>query len=145
MLSQYLKDNVHFMDTISAWEEAIRVAAQPLLEKDWITEKYIQDMIDNVNTNGPYIVVASGIAMPHAKNKGGVLKTGISFLKLKEPVPFPEGKEVSILFVLAAENSTGHLGLISDMSSLLIDDDIMTSFRNVSSETELIELIKMVE
>lgn len=49
------------------------------IKKGNITPKYIQDMIDNVNKNGPYIVIVPGIAMPHARNEGGVIKTGISF------------------------------------------------------------------
>ncbi|KMY50236.1 PTS sugar transporter subunit IIA [Peribacillus loiseleuriae] len=146
MLSQYLKNNVHFLNSAPTWEEAIKLAAEPLLNKGNITEKYVQDMIQNVNVNGPYIVIVPGIAMPHAQNHdGGVLKTGISFLKLKEPVFFPEEKDVNILFVLAAEDATGHLELISDLSSLLIDEDAMVKFKEASSETEIIEIIESVE
>jgi mannitol PTS system EIIA component len=145
MLSEYLRNNVNFLDAVTSWEEAIKVAARPLLEKGSITPKYVQEMIDNVNINGPYIVIAPGIAMPHARNNGGVLKTGMSFLKLKNPVLFPEGKEVNILFVLAAEDSSGHLELISDLSSLLIDEDLMSKLKNANSEEEIINLIKMAE
>ncbi|CAH0346709.1 PTS sugar transporter subunit IIA [Bacillus sp. CECT 9360] len=145
MLSEYLKENINFLDEVASWEESIKVAADPLLKKGYITPKYIQDMIDNVNMNGPYIVIVPEIAMPHAQNEGGVIKTGISFLKLKNSVLFPEGKEVNILFVLAAEDSSGHLDLISDLSSLLIDEDIMSKFKNSTSAEEIIHLIKMVE
>lgn len=145
MLSDYLKGNIHFLDEVSSWEESIKVAADPLLKKGFISPKYIQDMIDNVNINGPYIVIVPGIAMPHAKNEGGVIKTGISFLKLKKAVLFPEDKEVNILIVLAAEDSTGHLELIADLSSLLIDEEIMIKFRNSGNEAEIINLINMVE
>ncbi|PLR78213.1 transcriptional regulator [Bacillus sp. V3-13] len=145
MLSEYLMGNVSFLDAVTSWEEAIKVAADPLLRKGSITPKYIQDMIDNVNINGPYIVIVPGIAMPHAKNEGGVIKTGISFLKLKKPVRFPEGKEVNILFVLAAEDTSGHLELIADLSSLLIDEEVMSKFKISNSEEEVIRLIKMVE
>jgi len=145
MLSQYLKNNVYFLNSAPTWEDAIKLAAQPLLYKGNITLKYVQDMIENVNVNGPYIVVVPGIAMPHAQNNGGVLKTGISFLKLKEPVFFPEEKDVNMLFVLAAEDTTGHLELISDLSSLLIDEDVMAKFKEANNEAEIIELIESVE
>jgi len=142
MLATYLKDNIQIMNEVSSWEESIKVAAEPLLKKGFISEKYIQDMIDNVNINGPYIVIAPEIAMPHARNEGGVLKTGISFLKLKNPVYYPEGKQVSILFVLAAEDNSGHLELISDLSSILIDEEIVTKLKNSDNEDEIINLIK---
>lgn len=145
MLSDYLVHNIQFLDRVDSWEDSIKIAADPLLHKGNITPKYIQDMIDNVHKNGPYIVIVPGIAMPHAKNEGGVIKTGISLLKLKNAVLFPEDKEVNILLVLAAEDSEGHLDLISDLSSMLIDEDIMRQFRNATSEDEIINLIKSVE
>jgi PTS system mannitol-specific IIA component len=145
LLSAYLKGNIQFLDEVSSWEESIKVAAEPLLGKGSITPKYIQDMINNVNINGPYIVIVPGIAMPHAKNDGGVLKTGISLLKLKKPVSYPQGKEVQIIIVLAAENSSGHLDLISDLSSVLIDEDVMDTFRNSQSEEEIIKLLESVD
>lgn len=145
MLSDYLVNNINFLDEVPTWEESIIEAAKPLFEKGFITSEYIQAMIDNVKKNGSYIVIVPGIAMPHAKNEGGVIKTGVSFLKLKNPVLYPEEKAVNILFVLAAQDSEGHLDLISDLSSMLIDEDIMSKFRNAESEEEIIELIKLAE
>lgn len=145
MLSEYLKNHVNFLESVPSWEEAIQLAAQPLLDQDFITLTYTQEMIDNVKKNGPYIVIVPGIAMPHAKNKGSVLKTGVSFLKLSKPVLFPEDKEVSILFVLAAKDDSQHLDLISDLSSILIEEETLEKFKNVSSEAELIALIEDVE
>ena len=145
MLSEYLKGNIQFLEKVENWEKAIRIAAEPLLNKENINQKYIQDMIDNININGPYVVIVPGIALPHAKNGGGVIKTGISLLKLREPVLFPETKEVNILIVLAAEDSDGHLDLISDLSSILIDEDVLIAFRNTFEEEKIINLIKSVE
>ncbi|GAA4719294.1 PTS sugar transporter subunit IIA [Brevibacillus fulvus] len=145
MLSSYLQGNTTFLERVSSWEESIQAAAQPLLEKGFITAQYIEEMIQNVNTNGPYIVIAPGIAMPHARNEGGVIKTGISFLKLQHPVVYPDHKEVNILFVLAAVDSSEHLELISDLSSLLIDEEIMDKLHHALQEQELIQLIQQVE
>lgn len=145
MLSKYLKNHVNFIDSVSSWEEAIEQAAQPLLEKKTITSKYIQDMIENVRKNGSYIVIVPGIAMPHARNNGSVLETGVSFLKLKNPVLFPEDKEVNILFVLAAKDNSQHLQLISDLSTILMEEDTLEKFKEVTHENELINLIESVE
>lgn len=144
-LSNYLKGNINFLDGVSSWAESIKKAAQPLVDKGFITTQYIQDMIDNVHNNGPYIVIVPGIAMPHAENKGAVIKTGVSMLKLNHPVLYPEDKEVSILIVLAAEDSNGHLELISNLSSMLIDEDIMERFKKAETENEVIEIIQQAE
>ncbi|MBM7579694.1 PTS sugar transporter subunit IIA [Jeotgalibacillus terrae] len=145
MLADLLKGNIHFANGMSTWEESIKVAAEPLLSKRFINESYVQDMIKNVEINGSYIVIAPGIAMPHAQNQGGVLKTGISFLKLENSVTYPEEKNVNILFVLAAEDSEGHLELISDLSSLLIDEDVMEQLKQSTDEEEVLNLIESLE
>ncbi|WP_394173166.1 PTS sugar transporter subunit IIA [Guptibacillus hwajinpoensis] len=146
MLSQHLKGNVQFLNSVSSWEEAIKKSATPLSKGGNITEKYVDDMIQNVHDNGPYIVIVPGIAMPHAQNNdNSVVKTGVSLLKLEEPVAFPEGKEVNLLFTLAAEDTTGHLDLISDLSSLLIEDDVQEKLEKLNSEEEILDLIQTVE
>ncbi|MBN8211021.1 PTS sugar transporter subunit IIA [Bacillus sp. NTK071] len=146
MLSQQLKGNVQFLHSVSSWEEAIKESAGPLSKGGNITEKYVDDMIENVHKNGPYIVIVPGIAMPHAQNNdNSVVKTGVSLLKLEEPVAFPEGKEVNLLFTLAAEDTTGHLDLISDLSSLLIEDDVQEKLEQLNSEEEILDLIQTVE
>ncbi|MGR9050560.1 PTS sugar transporter subunit IIA [Halobacillus faecis] len=146
MLSQQLKGNIHFLNSVSTWEEAIKESAAPLLDDGSITPKYVEDMIQNVHENGPYIVIVPGIAMPHAKNEDGVVKkTGISLLKLEEAVPFPENKKVNLLFTLAAEDTSGHLDLISDLSSLLIEDEVREKLEQSNSEQEILDLLQTVE
>ena len=145
MLAQFLEGNTNFLEGISSWEESIKIAAEPLLEKNFIKEKYIKSMIDNVHEYGAYIVLVPGIAMPHAKDEESVNKTGMSFLKLETPVEYPEEKEVKIIFVLASKDNSEHLELIADLSSILADEEVLTEFKNVESEKELLKLIRTVE
>ncbi len=145
MLSEYLKDNINFVDNVFSWEEAIKIGAKPLLEKGYITPKYVEDMITNVKKNGSYIVIVPDIAMPHARNEGGVIKTGISFLKLKNHTVFPEDKEVSILLTLAAKDNSEHLELLSNLSSILIEEDVREKFKNYNTKEEILNLIRTVE
>ncbi|WP_226584068.1 PTS sugar transporter subunit IIA [Halobacillus litoralis] len=145
MLAEHLEGNVRFLESVNTWEDAIKEAASPLLYKGSITPEYIDAMINNVHTNGPYIVIVPGIAMPHAKNENNVVKTDVSLLKLEQSVQFPEDKEVNILFVLAAEDSDGHLDLISDLSSVLIEDEVKEKLENSTSEQEILDLLETVE
>ena len=145
MLSTYLEGTIELMDSAPSWEESIKIAAKPLLSQGNIKESYVEDMISNVHEFGPYIVIVPGVAMPHAQNKGGVNKNGISLLKLENPVLYPEDKEVNVVMVLAATDSEGHLDLISDLSTVLADDDTKTGIENANSKEEILSLIKDVE
>ncbi|MCC5889452.1 MAG: PTS sugar transporter subunit IIA [Alkalibacterium sp.] len=145
MLSSYLKSKTQFVEGVGSWEESIELASQPLIEKDYITSSYIDEMIENVKVNGSYIVIVPEIAMPHASTDKGVLRTGMSFLKLNESVTFPGEQEVKLFFVLAANDSTTHLELLSDLSSILIEEDFRDKLKSVNSEEELISLLELVE
>ncbi|TGB01130.1 PTS sugar transporter subunit IIA [Halobacillus salinus] len=145
MLAEHLEGNIRFLQSVDSWEDGIQEAAAPLLKNGSITSAYVDDMIQNVHTNGPYIVIVPGIAMPHAKNEGGVNSTGVSYLQLEQPVVFPQNKEVKTFFVLAAEDSDGHLDLISDLSSVLMEDEIQDKLEASTSEQEVLDAIKMAE
>ena len=66
----------------SDWKEAIKAAAQYLLEQGAINEHYVNAMIENVMENGPYIVVAPGFAPTLAKSKASF---GLSVTLLTHP------------------------------------------------------------
>ncbi|AOM83556.1 PTS sugar transporter subunit IIA [Salisediminibacterium beveridgei] len=145
MLSTYLENTIQLKETVSNWEESIRIAAKPLLNHGNINESYIQDMIGNVHEFGSYIVIIPGVAMPHAQNKGGVNANGVSLLKLEEPVVYPEEKAVTVIIVLAATDSDGHLDLIADLSSVLGDEEIKNSLEQATSKDDILSLIRRAE
>lgn len=145
MLSSYLKSKTQFVEQVDNWEESIEIASKPLIDKEFITSEYIDEMIQNVKINGSYIVIVPEIAMPHASTDKGVLQTGMSFLKLTTPVTFPDNQEVKLFFVLAAKDSTTHLELLSDLSSILIEEDFREKLKNTNSEEDLLQLLELVE
>ncbi|SDJ57349.1 PTS sugar transporter subunit IIA [Salimicrobium halophilum] len=145
MLSTHLKDTVTFQDSVSSWEESIKVAAEPLLNQGNIKESYIEKMINNVHEFGPYIVIVPGVAMPHAQNAGEVNSTGVSLLKLEKPVLYPEDKEVSLILVLAATDSDGHLDLISTLAEVLSEEDTKEGLEKAESKEEILRLIESAE
>lgn len=100
MLNELIKDRIYFKDEVNGWEEAIKIAAGPLLEENFIKPEYVDAMIENVHTNGAYMIVVPGFAMPHARPECGAIKTGMSVLHLQQPVEFPDDQEVKVLLVL---------------------------------------------
>lgn len=128
MISDLLpKSRMQKMQSVSSWEEAIKIASKPLLEDGLIEEKYVQAMIDNVEKNGPYIVLKDYFALPHAKAGYGVNQKGMSLLLLEEAVEL-KGNEVKTFLVLAAVDSSSHLEALTELSTLLMDDEIYKVF-----------------
>ena len=124
MLKEFLQNNITIVDNVSNWEEALQIGAKTLLDNKNIEERYITSIIDNVKKNGPYIVITEGVAMPHSRPEEGVIKKGMSFLKVKQGVDFPDTEsKVYLFFTLAAENADGHQDAIAELSDLLVYDE----------------------
>ncbi len=144
MLEDLLTErNVQVREAVPDWQEAIRTAATPLLDQGFITEQYIDAMIESVVTYGPYIVIMKNIAIPHAKSEHGVNQLAMSFLRLVKPVYVlddPE-KAVQILFVLATTDSESHLKALAQLSRVLLDDTANEQLFTVNHAAELIEIV----
>ncbi|MDD2980938.1 MAG: PTS sugar transporter subunit IIA [Hespellia sp.] len=131
-----------FKDSVSDWREAIRLVAQPLLEKGCIKESYIDAMIQNVIDNGPYIIIMPGFAMPHARPECGALKNGMSVLKLKEAVQFPGDEDVQVLVSFSGVDPEEHLNMISKLAETLMEDEMVDKLFAAETESELLEVIE---
>lgn len=105
------------------WEEAIRVAGAPLLTQGHITREYIDTIVSNTKTDGPYMVIAKHIALPHARPIDGVEKLGMSITSLSYPIKFgsKENDPVKYIFCLAATANNRHLNAMAELVELLDD------------------------
>lgn len=111
--------------SVSDWQEAIALSAQPLLDAGYITEKYIEAMYETVRTFGDYIVLVPGFAMPHAAPSEEVKKTSFALLKLEEEVYFSENPDsfAKIILPIACQDSDSHIDMMSMIAAVLGDDE----------------------
>ncbi|WP_314211748.1 BglG family transcription antiterminator [uncultured Abiotrophia sp.] len=150
-LTELLKEElIQQVDSVSNWQDAVGLAAQPLLANGYIEESYIQAMIASINETGPYIVLAPKVAVPHASPDAGVHQLGISLLQVKEPVDFSEeghdDKKVQLIFVLAAVDSTAHLRALQELALILDDEEAIDSLIAASDPREILAIIdKIIE
>ena len=129
------------------WEEAIKMSCHALKKQKIVTDQYVDAIIQSVKDNGPYIVIIPGVCMPHAmSNNPGVLGTGISFTKFKEPVTFIDEKDgqehkAILFFTLAAKNSDEHLKNIQNLMDLLMNEEIVEKLKATQSIEDYKNLI----
>ena len=139
MLKDSLVGNITLKEKVPDWRQAIRTAAQKLLEKEYIEDKYIGKMIENVEKLGPYIILSDDVAIPHSRPEDGVKKTGISLLKLDEGVDFGENSSIRLIFILAAKDSNSHIDMITELVNMLQDDEKLNRILNSKTENEILE------
>ena len=119
------------------WRDALRQAAGKLVEHQYILPGYVDEIIGNVEKNGPYIVIVPGVAMPHAMAEStNVLGTAIGFAKFPEPVIFDPSdptKQAQLFFTLAAKEPDQHLQNIGDLSDMLMTEGLIEQLLAVNS------------
>lgn len=124
------------------WQEAINFSMASLLAKNYISENYIQAIKDSTISNGPYYILAPGVAMPHARPECGALKTGMSLTLLKQGVYFPGNDEpIKLLIGLSAADADSHIAAIQALSELLCEEEILEQLLTASSEKQLAGII----
>ncbi|MWN89604.1 PRD domain-containing protein [Gilliamella sp. Pra-s65] len=125
MLKDILTDNdIILQQDCSDWQQAIKIAAEPLLKKQFILPSYIEAMITSVEQYGPYIVIGKYLALAHARPEDGVNQLGVSVLTMRHPVDFGnyEMGPVKIIFCLAAIDSFSHLNIMRSLIELINDE-----------------------
>lgn len=123
-------------------DEAIRAAGDLLVVSGRVTPAYIEQMVAAVEEFGPYIVIAPGIALAHARPSEAVLQTGLSLAVLAEPVEFGSHNDpVRLVFGLAAVDHDGHVGVLAQLAERLTDEEYVNSLLNASTVSQLRALV----
>jgi len=108
----------------SDWRAAVRLAGAALTATGSTTDEYTAEMIRAVEDLGPYIVIAPGIALAHSRPSPAVVKTGISWVSLTEPIEFGHAANdpVRLVVGLAATDHDSHLATMSNLAGVLSGD-----------------------
>lgn len=125
-------------------DEAVRRCGELLVRSELAAESYIEGMIKNVEVNGTYIVIAPGIAMPHARPEEGALAIGFSIVTLAEPVVFghPKNDPVRIVIGLCAVDHQTHLKALSELVEILSHEENVTRFLKATEAGEILQMVK---
>lgn len=125
------------------WEDAIRKAAQPLIDEQKVKQSYVDDMITGVKENGPYIVLTKHVALPHARPESGALESAIGIATLKTPIAF--GNEandpVKYLFCLSAKNNMEHLNALAELAEMFEDEKFYELLEKAQNPKEIMDYI----
>ena len=129
------EDNVSFHYPAETWEDVIRHGGQLMVDAGFTEPTYTEAMIDVVRDMGPYIVLAPGLAMPHARPEMGAKQVGAALVTLEKPIDFgsPENDPVSVAVFLCAPNKEEHIQLLTDIATLFEDEEFLDAAVNFES------------
>lgn len=138
------KDTIRVNIDAKDWEDAIRKGGDLLEKNGSIEHRYVDGMVETMKEIGPYIVIAPGIAMPHARPESGVKKIGMSLMTLKNPINFgnKENDPVSLVVCLCAIDHTTHLKAMSELVQLLGDEEKIKKIKAAENVGDILVLLQ---
>ncbi|EJE1199089.1 BglG family transcription antiterminator [Listeria monocytogenes] len=137
------KERITFKESVADWREAILVASKSLQQEGYISRNYQHAMIENIEKLGPYIVIAPGIALPHASVDDGAYRVGMSLLRLNQPVSFSSKSkdQVKLIIVLASIDSYTHINALSQLTNLIMKHHLLEQIEQATSAAEIAAML----
>jgi PTS system ascorbate-specific IIA component len=117
-------DGIRLGVAATDWRDAIRQVGEVLVADGAVDPAYPAEMIAAVEELGPYIVIAPGIALAHARPSPAVHRAAIAIVVLATPVAFGHARHdpVRIVIGLAAPDDTSHLEGLATLATFLADE-----------------------
>ena len=130
-LSDLLKvENIQTDVKILNYEEGIKIAAEPLLDRDIIQESYLNQLLVDYN-DGKLMQLTDLFCMPHTSDTGGN-QLGMSLVVLDEPFLVNNQVKVKYILLLSAPKSSIHLLAMNQLLKFLSSQDFFETLNHCS-------------
>ncbi|MEA4908085.1 MAG: PTS sugar transporter subunit IIA [Chloroflexi bacterium] len=127
----------------SDWESAIRATGKLLVNDGAVEPRFVDAMIRVAKEFGPYIVVAPGIALPHARPDDGVIHASIAVSQLKDTVTFGnvQNDPVFLVIALAAIDNKQHIEALAELASVLGNADNIERLKQCKTADDMLKVL----
>jgi mannitol/fructose-specific phosphotransferase system IIA component (Ntr-type) len=138
-----IEDTIELNACVKDWRHAIARAGEALVKIGAVEPRYVEAMIRFKEEFGPYIVIAPGVALPHARPEDGVKIPCLSLLTLKEPVEFgnEENDPVKLVVALGAVDGEQHITALAQLARLLSNEEDRERIKNAQKKEEILQIV----
>lgn len=143
-MSQQIKENIPIKNIqiglhASSWDEAIQLAAEPLVQAGSIKSSYVDAMIQSVCDLGPYIALMPGFALAHSAPSDDVVRTDISIAVFETPITFrSENDPIYVVMCLACRDKASHIMHLQNIAQKFLGTpDFVGQIRMCADKNEL--------
>lgn len=138
------EDTISLGATVKTWDESVRLSGELMVKAGCVEPRFVDAMVGFVGAYGPYVVIAPGIAIPHARPEDGVKKMCMSLVTLVTPVEFgnEDNDPVDLVIGLAAIDNSSHLDALAELIEILGDERKRSIIRNAKRPGEILALFR---
>jgi mannitol/fructose-specific phosphotransferase system IIA component (Ntr-type) len=144
LIDHLTPDRIRLQVPAADWREAVRASGELLVRAEICLPRYIEAMLKAVEDMGPYMVIAPGIALAHARPEDGVLKVGISLVNLATPVEFgaDENDPVYLVIAFGGIDHSSHIQVLSDLAEFLSDEKNQALLKTATHIEQVLDTIQ---
>jgi ascorbate PTS system EIIA or EIIAB component len=136
-------DAIELRADAADWRAAVAVAGSVLHRIGAATSQYGGEMVRMIEEHGPYVVIAPGLALAHARPGPEVLADGLAIVTLATPVSFghPHNDPVSVVLGLAIATADEHLAAVADLANVFNDSTAISQLAAATSTEEVLRIM----
>jgi len=128
------------LDAVAAdRDDAIRQAGAALIEAGAVDPSYVDAMVEREYSVSTY--VGEGVAIPHGTLAGKDAVTDDAIVVLRFPAGVDWGGNVVSVAVGIAAKGNGHIALLSQLATVLLDPEKAAALRDATSADAVYELL----
>lgn len=142
---QFMSEETILLDFEATTVSQVLEKAGNLLEENgYILSTYRSDLIESFENYGVYMMIDDDVAIPHTRNRNNVMKTGFSFIRLKEPILF-DNHPLSMFFTFCTVNNKEHLEALILIAEIIKDDRLKHSIQKLPTAEDILAFLQGYE
>ncbi|WP_203433897.1 PTS sugar transporter subunit IIA [Jiangella asiatica] len=104
------------------WRGAVHAACAPLVTAGALEARYPDRCVAIAEEHGPYMVLAPGLALAHARPEDGAVQLCLSAAVLSRPVEFghDQNDPVDLVLAFGSPDDASHLELLQSLAEHLL-------------------------
>jgi PTS system ascorbate-specific IIA component len=120
---------------VDDWRGAVLAAGSALAAAGIARAGYGNEMVRMIEEHGPYVVIAPGLALAHARPGPEVIADGLAVVTLATPVNFghPYNDPVSVVLGLAVASGDAHIALVAELANVFNDSSAVAELAAATS------------
>jgi PTS system ascorbate-specific IIA component len=132
---------------VADWRAAVALTGEALAKAGVARPAYADEMIRMIETHGPYVVIAPGLALAHARPGVEVLEDGLAVVTLATPVDFGNvhNDPVRVILGLAVSTIAHQLPFVAALANVFNDSDAVDRLAAATSVAEVREILGATE
>ena len=134
------RDAIRLQERAGSRDEAIRRCGAVLVEIGAVAPVYVEAMLAREQSVSTYI--GEGVAIPHGTlgSKESVLRDSLAVLRFPGGVDW-DGFDVRVCVAIAAAGD-GHIDILAQLATVLMDPDAAARLRNATSPDDVITILE---